>query len=67
MHFHVEREGEMEDFYLLRVDGEKVYADRNHPLAGVTIGFDATILAVREARPDEIEHGHPHVDGHHHH
>ena len=34
---------------------DKVILDANHPLAGVTIIFDGTVIGVREATSDEIE------------
>lgn len=49
------------------VDGDHVTIDANHPLAGVTLNFDVTILGVREASAEEVEHGHAHGEGGHHH
>ncbi len=49
--------------FLLRVvglDDEKVTLDGNHPLAGLDLVFEVTVLAVESATPEEIEHGHPH-------
>ena len=37
-----------------------VIADLNHPMAGKDLQFTGTILHVREAKPDELAHGHPH-------
>lgn len=34
---------------------DKVVLDANHPLAGTTIIFDATVIGVREATAQEIE------------
>jgi FKBP-type peptidyl-prolyl cis-trans isomerase SlyD len=58
------------DVILFRVtdvaDGKAVL-DGNHPLAGLTIRFQATVAEVRPATPDEITHGHAHGEhGHHH-
>jgi FKBP-type peptidyl-prolyl cis-trans isomerase SlyD len=44
-----------------------VVVDANHPLAGVTLHFAVTVREVREATPDELQHGHPHgPNGHDH-
>ncbi len=37
--------------------------DTNHPLAGKTLTFDIDIIAVRDALPEEISHGHVHGRG----
>jgi FKBP-type peptidyl-prolyl cis-trans isomerase SlyD len=44
-----------------------VDVDLNHPMAGKDLHFDIEIIDVREATPEEIEHGHVHGDGGHHH
>ena len=75
-------DGEVIAARVAKIDGDLVIADANHPLAGLDLRFAVTILAVRQATPDEIEmaeqeladghvHGegcnHDHGDGHHHH
>lgn len=40
--------------------GEDVLLDANHPLAGVDLTFDVEIVSAREAKPDELRHGHAH-------
>lgn len=41
--------------------------DTNHPYAGLTLRFKLTIQETRAATAEEIEHGHVHgVGGHHH-
>jgi FKBP-type peptidyl-prolyl cis-trans isomerase SlyD len=49
------------------VDGGMVTIDANHPLAGQHLNFDVTIVEVRPATEEEIDHGHVHgPHGHHH-
>jgi FKBP-type peptidyl-prolyl cis-trans isomerase SlyD len=52
---------------VVAIDGDRVTLDGNHPLAGVTLNFDIRVVGVRAATPSEIEHGHPHGSGGHHH
>ena len=44
-----------------------VDVDLNHPMAGKDLHFAIEIVDVREASAEEIEHGHVHGDGGHHH
>lgn len=44
-----------------------VDVDANHPLAGETLTFDIEVTEVRDASPEEIEHGHVHGPGGHEH
>ncbi|MES2104656.1 MAG: peptidylprolyl isomerase [Pseudomonadota bacterium] len=54
-------------FRVTAIDAGKVTVDGNHPLAGMTIRFDASVLEVRAASDEEIAHGHVHGEhGHHH-
>ena len=42
-----------------------VKVDLNHPMAGQDLHFKGTILSVREATEEELDHGHVHgADGH---
>ncbi len=41
--------------------------DTNHPLAGVDLTFDVSIVSVRQASDEEIAHGHAHGAGGHQH
>ncbi|MGD0726431.1 MAG: peptidylprolyl isomerase [Spirochaetia bacterium] len=60
MQFPVQGDGEGHMVTLIGMDADEVTVDGNHPLAGLTLHFDVDIVDVREATPDELEHGHPH-------
>ncbi len=54
-------------FQVKEIDAGIVTVDGNHPLAGMTIRFDATVLEVRSASEEEVAHGHVHGEhGHDH-
>lgn len=49
------------------IQGDSVVVDGNHPLAGKSLIFSCSVMAVRAATADEIEHRHAHgAHGHHH-
>jgi len=44
-----------------------ITVDTNPPLAGQVLTFDLEVVDIREATAEEVEHGHAHgVGGHHH-
>ena len=45
----------------------EITVDANHPLAGVELNFAVEVLSIREATAEELEHGHVHGPGGHHH
>jgi FKBP-type peptidyl-prolyl cis-trans isomerase SlyD len=45
----------------------KVVVDGNHPWAGERVNFRCTVTGVRPATKEEINHGHVHGPGGHHH
>lgn len=52
---------------VVEVGEESVKVDGNHPLAGQTLFFAVDIETIRDATAEELEHGHAHAPGHHHH
>ncbi len=52
--------GQTRNIVVKDVSNDSVTVDGNHPLAGVTLNFDVNVVGVREATPEEIEHGHVH-------
>jgi FKBP-type peptidyl-prolyl cis-trans isomerase SlyD len=49
------------------VEGEIVRLNFNHPLAGDELHFNVKVVALREPTDEELDHGHVHQDGGHHH
>ena len=49
------------------IEDNWVTVDFNHPLAGQTLNFDVKVVDVRAASPEELDHGHVHGAGGHHH
>lgn len=45
---------------VIEVAEDTVTVDANHPLAGMDLHFNVSVLEVREATPEEISHGHVH-------
>jgi FKBP-type peptidyl-prolyl cis-trans isomerase SlyD len=66
-----EGEGEDEDSEMMgiitEISEDSLVLDFNHPLAGKRLHFEVTIIDLREADPEELEHGHVHDHGHNHH
>lgn len=52
---------------VVEMNDESVVMDFNHPLAGKDLHFTGTVVEVREATQEELEHGHVHGPGGHHH
>jgi FKBP-type peptidyl-prolyl cis-trans isomerase SlyD len=61
------KDGRQHDFTVVKIKGDKVYLDGNHPMAGRVLRFHLSVLEVRQASAEEIAHGHVHgAHGHHH-
>lgn len=52
---------------VLEVAEKHVAMDFNHPLAGHDLHFIGEVLEVRDATTEELDHGHVHGPGGHHH
>jgi FKBP-type peptidyl-prolyl cis-trans isomerase SlyD len=61
------QDGEPFPVWVAGFDGEDVLIDPNHPLAGENLHFEIEVTAIRDASKEEVEHGHPHGPGDHHH
>jgi FKBP-type peptidyl-prolyl cis-trans isomerase SlyD len=58
-------EGRPFPIWVTKVQGREVHVSPEHPLAGQTLCFTATVREVRDATGEEKEHGHPHGPGGH--
>jgi FKBP-type peptidyl-prolyl cis-trans isomerase SlyD len=68
MQFHAQGpNGEVLVVTVANVTGDTVTVDGNHPLAGIQLNFAVEVLQVRDALQEELEHGHVHGPGGHHH
>jgi FKBP-type peptidyl-prolyl cis-trans isomerase SlyD len=68
MQFHAQSpDGQMIVVMVASVEDDTITVDGNHPLAGEQLNFNVTIMDVRDATAEEIEHGHVHgPHGHQH-
>lgn len=68
MQFHAQSpDGQMIIVTIADIDGDQITIDGNHPLAGVNLNFDVKVVEVRDATEEELDHGHVHGPGDHHH
>jgi len=68
MQFEAQGEGDdSEVVTVISIEEEDVTLDANHPLAGITLHFEVQIVEVRDASQEELDHGHVHGEGGHHH
>ncbi len=58
-------DGSLQHLIVKEVRENEVVIDANHPLAGMTLSFDVTIVDIREATEEELSHGHAHDAGGH--
>jgi FKBP-type peptidyl-prolyl cis-trans isomerase SlyD len=49
------------------IAGDMITVDGNHELAGEALNFDVEVTDVRDATAEEMQHGHVHGPGGHHH
>jgi FKBP-type peptidyl-prolyl cis-trans isomerase SlyD len=60
-------QGHSRAFTVLKIKGDQVMLDGNHPLAGQALRFQVQVIEVRAASEEEVAHGHVHgAHGHHH-
>lgn len=68
MQFHAQSpDGDMVVVTVMDMDDDNITVDGNHPLAGMNLNFGVKVIDVREATTEELDHGHVHGPGGHHH
>lgn len=60
-------QGESFPARVTELSDEGIVLDANHPLAGEALHFDIEVTSIRAASKEEVEHGHVHGPGGHHH
>ena len=61
--FEAQTNAGIEVITIAKVEGDSIFIDANHPLAGEELHFDIEILEVRDATEEELTHGHAHANG----
>ena len=67
MQFQAQTDDGVQIVTVKAVEGENVIVDANFPLAGQDLTFEVEIVEIRDATEDELQHGHAHGAGGHHH
>jgi FKBP-type peptidyl-prolyl cis-trans isomerase SlyD len=60
-------DGEEVPARITAIEAKAITLDFNHELAGKTLTFDIVVAEVRDASKEELQHGHVHGPGGHHH
>ena len=67
MQFQAQTDDGVQIVTVKAVEGENVIVDANFPLAGQDLTFEVEIVEIRDATEEELQHGHAHGAGGHHH
>ena len=60
MRFEAETEEGPQSVRVIGFEGDDIIIDANEQYAGRTVRFDVTVLGVRDATDEELDHGHAH-------
>ena len=67
MQFQAETDQGVQILTVLEAGDQEITVDGNHPLAGMNLNFDVSVVEVRDATQEELDHGHAHGAGGHQH
>ena len=56
-----DEKGVKKRFRIMAVDGDTIYMDGNHPMAGKTLHYSVDIVSIRPATEEELEKGQPNL------
>lgn len=63
MQFHADVSSGPGVVTVVKVDGDEITIDGNHPMAGIALTFDVEVTDIRPATAEELSHGHIHGAG----
>ena len=63
MQFEAEDEDGDSIVTITAVNGDEITVDSNPEFAGMDLTYEVKVVEIREATPEEIEHGHVHGEG----
>jgi FKBP-type peptidyl-prolyl cis-trans isomerase SlyD len=63
MQFHASVNNGSGIITVIKIDGDDITIDGNHPMAGQTLNFSVEVMGVRLATKEENSHGHIHGAG----
>jgi len=55
-----DHQGQVFDAFIAEIKEDSAVLNFNHPLAGKTLNFQVKVVGLREATPEELDHGHVH-------
>ncbi len=67
MQFQAQTDDGVQIVTVKAIEGENIIVDANFPLAGQDLTVEVEIVEIRDASAEELEHGHVHGAGGHHH
>jgi FKBP-type peptidyl-prolyl cis-trans isomerase SlyD len=62
-----DQNGQVHPSKVVSINEKTITFDVNHPLADQNLHFTGTVVSVREATTEELDHGHVHGTGGHQH
>jgi FKBP-type peptidyl-prolyl cis-trans isomerase SlyD len=65
--FMVDNGNSQDMYHVVEIKSDEILLDANHPFAGKTVTFNCTVTGIRDAEAEELDHGHVHGPGGHHH